>query len=152
MKKFTRYILMIILLFSIVNNTFAEEWAIEQLLDLNYGEEEYQINLIDIKYVDFKTDKNIWKYEYMRSMNNSLKSIIKEKYRNGDYAYHTVNGIITNQKNFIYYTNKYFSYLRLKEKWETWSEINEAILSSYRSMKSYYSRLKVLAMKSDGNN
>lgn len=149
MKKFTRCILMIILLFSIVNYTFASEWAIEELLDLNYGIEEYQINLIDIKYIDFKTDENIWKYENMRSMNEILKKEVMRKYRNWNYEYNTINGIITNQKNFIYYTNKYFSYLRIKEKWESWSEINEAILSSYRSMKSYYNRLKALAIRND---
>jgi hypothetical protein len=147
MKKIIRVIITFIILFSNLDTTFAEEWKIEKLLDLNYWIEEFKINLAELDNYYFKYDKYNNTYSELKYLNEVLKDGFIKKYRNGDYTYNQINWIITSHKNFIYHANKYFGFLKLQEKYPNDMDMDDAIIKSNTSMRSSFKKLKNIARK-----
>ena len=60
MKNLIKFIILLSLVFSTQSNTFAteKEWAIESLLDLNYGIEAYDIELEELDNYVFNNEHN----------------------------------------------------------------------------------------------
>ena len=147
MKKISKFIIPLICFFSIVNNTFASQWYIEKLFDLNYWIEKFEINLPKLDYIDFNKKSTSNKFEKFKKINKSLKKEIISKYRNNEFDFYKTNWIISSHKKFVYYTNRLFYYISLKEKWYKYEELDDAILKSYKEVRTYYRKIKNLVYR-----
>ena len=152
MKKiFITFTIAIILFFLFLNYTLASEWYsewyLEKLLDINYWVEDYDLNLGSIKDVNFSTTKFRKIFKEFKRVDILLKQEILKKYRNSNFSYYKVNDIISNYKNFTYYTNQFFYYISIKESNPGFKEAHIAILKNYRKMRIYYKRVKILVNK-----
>ena len=94
--------------------------------------------------LNFSSQKNINMFNNFNYSIELLKAEIIRKYKNWDFDYYQTKWIITNYKNFVYYTNMFFYNLRIFElnPWE--KDAINLILDSYNYMRSYYSRMKSL--------
>jgi len=144
MKKITTSIIMLTIFFSSFSVSFAEEWYIEKILDLNFWVEEKKLDLSEINNIYFKTSKYTYTYEQLKIADSTLRKGFMEKYRNWDFEYYQTNWIVTNYNNFIYYTNKFFFYLKIKEQNNNFVELDTAIINSYTNMRSSYRKVKEL--------
>lgn len=142
MKKIISFIITFSIFFSSLNITFAEEWFIEKLLDINYWVEEYNLNLSNLNYVSYNNSKYNNIYNELKTADSILRSEFMRKYRNWEYEYYQTNWIITNYNNFIYYTNKYLYYKKISESANDYTELDTAIIRSYRNMRSSYIKVK----------
>lgn len=142
MKKITSFIITLIVFFSSLSISFAEEWYIERLLDLNYWVEQYNINLSSINYIHFNDAKYNNIYNELKTIDSILRNEFMKKYRNWEYKYYQTNWIIKNYNYFVYYTNKFFFYLKMKESNKNYKELDTAIINSYRNMRSSYTKVK----------
>jgi len=145
MNKIIKFIITLTIIFSSQSNTFAEEGYIENLFDLNYWVEELDLDLHDIKYIYFNNEKYNRIYREIKTVDSLLKDGFMKNYRNWEYDYYQMNWIVNNYNKFIYNTNQFFFFIKLKEQNSNYSEVNSAIMSSYRNMKIYYSKVKNLA-------
>jgi hypothetical protein len=141
-KKIISLIITFFIFFSSLNNTFANEWFIEKLLDINYWVEEYNLNLINLNYINFNNPKYNNIYNELKNADSILRNEFMKKYRNWEYEYYQTNWIIINYNNFIYYTNKYLYYTKISESPNDYTELNTAIIRSYRNMRSSYIKVK----------
>jgi len=144
MKKFILHIIVVISFFSIANTSFADEWYIEKLLDLNYWIEEYSLQLPSFNTLYFKDSNTQNMFKELDHINELLKQEIMKKYRSWEFDYYQVNGIVSSHKNFVYYSNKLFYYISLKDQWYRYKELDDAILINYRNTKSSYRKVKNL--------
>lgn len=142
MKKIILPIITLTIIFSSLSNTFAKEWTLERLLDLNYWVEKYNLSLSQIDYIRFNDSKYNNMYNELIEIDSTLRNEFMKKYRNWEYEYYQMNWIVTNYKNFVYYVNKYFLYIRMKEINNRYMELDTAILNSYRNMRSSYNKVK----------
>jgi len=142
MKNIIKFIIALSLIFSSLSTTFAEEWYIEKLLNLNYGIEAMNLNLKNINYINFNNEKYNKIYNELNTIDNIFKKNIMKNYRESKYWYYQINWIIKNYNNFIYHTNMFLSFLKIKENNNSYSEINHAIINSYTSMKESYNNMK----------
>ena len=145
MNKIIKLIITLTIIFSSQSNTFAEEGYIENLFDLNYWVEELDLDLHDIKYIYFNNEKYNRIYREIKTVDSLLKDGFMKNYRNWEYDYYQMNWIVNNYNKFIYNTNQFFFFIKLKEQNSNYLEIDSAIMSSYRNMKIYYSKVKNLA-------
>ncbi|MFK7780072.1 MAG: hypothetical protein QM490_02895 [Candidatus Gracilibacteria bacterium] len=141
MRKIITYIIAFIIFFSSLSITFAEEGYIEKLLDLNFGVEEYNLNLSSIDYIHFNNPQYNHIYNELKTIDSILREEFMKKYRSGEYEYYQTNGIITNYNNFVYYINRFFFYLKIKEG-NSFIELDTAIIRNYRNMRSSYTKVK----------
>ena len=88
-------------------------------------------------------------FEDFKETDRLLKDKIISKYRVWDFSYYRVNDIISNYKNFVYYTNKLFYYVSLKESNPSFKEVDIAILKNYRKMRTYYEKIKILISRNE---
>ena len=144
MKNILVYILAIFSLLSISNNSFASEWYVEQLLDINIWIEEYDLELANMDIMYFRDYRMQEKFHDFQEINQILKSEIINKYRTWDFDYYQTKWIITNHKNFVYYVNELFYYISIKETSPYYKEVDDAILKSYEKVRSNYRRVKIL--------
>ena len=142
MKKIILSIITFCFIFSSLSITFAEEWYIERLLDINYWVEQYNLKLSNIYYIHFNDEKYNRIYNELKTIDSILRNEFMKKYRNWEYKYYQTNWIITNYNNFIYYTNKFFYFLKLKEQNSNYKELDPAIISSYKNIRSSYIKVK----------
>ena len=142
MKKITKLIISFTIIISSLSTTFAEEWYIEKLLDLNYGIEEYELNLSEIKYIHFKNQNFNKIYNELKTADSVLKKWFMRKYRNWELEYYKINWIIKNYNNFVYHTNQFFLFLKLKEQRPYYKETTQAILTNYKEMRNSYKKVK----------
>ena len=147
MKNFSKLIITLICFFSIANNTFASEWYIEQLLDLNYWIEEYDLELANLDYIYFTDEITNEMFTEFRKINELLKWEIISKYRSNEFDFYKTNGIISSHKKFVYYTNRLFYYISLKEQRQDYKELDDAILKTYKNVRIYYRKVKNLAYR-----
>lgn len=138
MKKIIIFIISFTIFLSSQSNTFAEEWYIERLLDLNYWVEELTLGLSELEYVQFNTAQYDNMYNELKNADWLLRTEFMKKYRNWEYTYSQINWIITNYNNFIYYTNKFFYYLKLKESGYSYTELDSAMIKSFTNMRNSY--------------
>ena len=129
----------------LTNSTFAaNNGALSDVLDLTYGIEKAQLNLSTIKPVSFKSDTYKQMYAHTIEIDTQLRNIFIKKYQDDSFDYYQTSWIITNYNNFIYFTNKYFQYLSLKEKKPTIKEYDDLIMENYRQMRISYNRVQYL--------
>lgn len=145
MKKTISIIIAVIIYISNFNNSFASNWYIENLLDLNTWIEVYNIDLPDLEYVYFYNNNLNNRFNDYVKANEVLKNIIIRKYKKWDFDYYQMQAIVTNYKKYVYYSNKLFYYISIKESNPYYYvETDDAILSNYKLTKSYYKQLKRL--------
>ncbi len=142
MKKIILAIILFTFFFTNFYITFAEEWYIEKLLDLNYWVEQKKLDLSKIDYISFQSSKYNYIYEQIIISDSTLREWFMKKYRNWDFEYYQTNWIITNYNNFVYYTNQFFFYLKIKEQNNNFVELDTAIINSYTNMRSSYRKVK----------
>ena len=146
MTKIIKTIIALTIIFTSLSTTFAEEeWYIEKLLDLNYWIEEYQLNLSSIDYIHFNEYKYNRVYTELKRIDSILKIDFMQKYRDWEYEYYQINWIVTNYNNFVYYSNQFLFFLKIKEQNNNFVETNDAILRSYRNMLSSFTKVKNIA-------
>ncbi|MDD2871238.1 MAG: hypothetical protein PHS49_04565 [Candidatus Gracilibacteria bacterium] len=143
MKKILFVIIASFFIFSrLLNNTFADDGYIVNMLNLNSQNEENNINLANLDNIQFYNADYSNKYNQLKNIDKVFKKEFIKKYKNGEYSYYQINGIISNYKNFIYYTNKYFYFLKIKKQNQNYREIDQAISNSIINMKNYLNRVK----------
>jgi hypothetical protein len=145
MTKIIKVIITLTIIFSSLSNTFAEEGYIENLFDLNYWVEELDLNLHEIKYIHFNNEKYNRIYREIKTVDSLLKNGFMNNYREWIYDYYQMNWIVSSYNKFIYNTNLFLYFIKIKEENNQYSEVNSAIISSYRNMNIYYSKVKNLA-------
>lgn len=141
MNKITTFIITMIIFFSSIYITNAEEWYIEKLLDINYWVEKYELDLAEIDYYNFKSDKYNYIYKELKRIDSILKEDIIKKYRSWEYNYYQVNWIIKNYNDFIYHNNMFFYYIKLKEQNNNYKELDSAIIKSYTNLRNSYKKI-----------
>ena len=144
MKKFSTIIITLICFFSIVNKSFAWEWYIEELLDINYWIEEYELELQNLEFIYFLDENKNIMFNEFNKINELLKKEIIKKYKNKKFNYYQTKWIIWSYKKFIYYTNRLFYYISLKEKKYNYNELDESILKTYLNVRIYYKKTESL--------
>lgn len=144
MKKIILLIITILLFFSSVTNSFAEEGYVDRLFNFKSWIEEEKLNSITLKYVNFKSSKYNSIYNEFKNADSILRKEFIKKYRNWEYEYYQLNWIINNYTKFIFYTNMYFYYLKVNEGNSNYTELDTAIVESLDNMKTYYIRVKNL--------
>ena len=147
MKNILKIIIALITFFSTINTTFASEWYIEQILDLNYWIEEYNLELSDLDNISFRDQTTNEMFEEFKRMNTLLKGEIIYKYRNNEFDFYQTSWIVSSHKKFVYNTNKLFYYISLKEEGYNYWELDTAILKSYRKIRIYYRKVKNLTYR-----
>jgi hypothetical protein len=145
MTKIIKVIITLTIIFSSLSNTFAEEGYIENLFDLNYWVEELDLNLHEIKYIHFNNEKYNRIYREIKTVDSLLKNGFMKNYREWIYDYYQMNWIVSSYNKFIYNTNLFLYFIKIKEENNQYSEVNSAIKNSYRNMNIYYSKVKNLA-------
>lgn len=148
MKKIINIIITLSIFFSSMDYTFAEEWYLEKLLDLNYWVEEHSIELAKMDSVSFNNPEFNKVYNELQNIDRVLKDEFIKKYRNWEYTYYQVNWIVTNYKNFVYHANKLFYMLKIEENNPNYDEMGKAILNSYTNMRSSFKKVKNIVKKS----
>lgn len=151
MKKLVLTILFIFSFFSIVNYSIAWytdekniEWYMEKILDLNYGIEQYKFEVNEIRYIYFYNKNSQDLYDSFRATEQALKQEFLKQYKNDEIDYYTMNGIINNFNLFVYHSNKMFEYLSMKEKNNSYKELDNAIFKNYQNSRSYFYKTKNL--------
>lgn len=150
MKILLTYIIASICFFSIGNITNAaesKEWFIEQLLNLNHWVEEYDITLAHLDPLFFSDPETREMYETMKQINKALRAQIIDQYRNKELQYPEIWAIVSAHKKFIFYTNRLFYYISLKEQGQSYGELDDAVLKSYKNVRIYYRKIKYLTLK-----
>ena len=145
MKKIITFIITISIIFSSLNNTFATNISIEELLNINNIEEENKLNFQEIKYINFQNQKYNNLYIRLKQIDKILKKWFIKNYNNWIYDYYQINWLINSYNNFIYYTNELLFFIKLKEENNNFWEIDIAIHKSIINMKSNYLKVKNLA-------
>ncbi|MDD3794298.1 MAG: hypothetical protein PHI37_05785 [Candidatus Gracilibacteria bacterium] len=151
MKKLVLTILFIFSFFSIVNYSIAGytdekniEGYMEKILDLNYGIEQYKFEVNEIRYIYFYNKNSQDLYDSFRATEQALKQEFLKQYKNDEIDYYTMNGIINNFNLFVYHSNKMFEYLSMKEKNNSYKELDNAIFKNYQNSRSYFYKTKNL--------
>ncbi len=147
MRKFIKIIITFFIFISTTITINANEWYIERLLQINSWVEAFDIELASIDKYHFKNTSLRNTYLELIKVASLLKDEIIKKYKNDEFEYYQTKWIIENYKKFIYYSNQIFYFLKLREKWYKWNEINNAIMKSYQNIRTYYRRLKRLIYK-----
>ncbi len=144
MKKIIKAIITLTVIISSLSSTFAENWYIENILNLDYTIEENNLELSQINYYHFNIVQYNNIYLNMKKVNGLLKKWIIDNYKNWTYWYYQVNWIIKNHNNFTYNLNQFFFYLKIKESWANYVELNTAIKRSSINIINSYNRIKNL--------
>ncbi|NVP17610.1 hypothetical protein HUU51_02730 [Candidatus Gracilibacteria bacterium] len=151
MKKLVYLIIAIFTFFSINNYSNANyygneniEGYLEQILDLSYGIEEYKFEINEIRNIYFINNNSQNLYNNFRSAERLLKNEFLRKYKNNEIDYYTMNGIVDNFNLFVYHSNKMFEYLSVKEKNNSFKELDNAIFKNYQNSRSYLGKTKNL--------
>lgn len=147
MKKLIAFIIISLVSFSSASPVFAVEGEgyIEQLLEIRTGVEWFNIERAQIDDFTFISPAIQGVYTEFKRANDILKSEMMNQYNAGDLKYYQMSGMIENHEKFVYYTNKLFYYLSMKETGQAYgSEVDNAIANSYIQLRSYYARLKAL--------
>lgn len=119
----------------------------EQLLELKVGPEAYELELADLDTYHFRDLQVQQIYSEVVKTNSLIKKQIIQKYANDELDYYATQWIVTNYRYFIYHTNRFFEYLKVKETTPWVTETDDAILTHYRKMRTHYNRVKYLVSR-----
>lgn len=141
-------IIIFISIFSIANFANAWEWYIEELLQFKVGPEAFTMNLAKIKNVSFIAPDTQEVFDSFKKTSELLKNEILNRYENDEFEYYTMQWIVSNYNSYVYYTNRLFYYLSLREQYsDLESETEYGISKSYSKARTYFKRLKYLVYK-----
>lgn len=147
MKKILSIIIFIVI-FSIPNFANAGEWYIGQLLQFKVGPEAFTMNLAKIKNVSFIDPDTQEVFDSFKETSELLKNEILNRYENDEFEYYTMQWIVSNYNSYVYYTNKLFYYLSLREQYSDLdSETEYGVSKNYSKARNYFKRLKYLIYK-----
>ncbi len=154
MKKIILLIIAIFSLFSIENNALAKNISqngfIGSLMNFDVGPVSYELSLEKLDTYSFRDAQLKSIYTDLVKYDRLTRSAILSAYAEWSYDYYTTNGIVKNYSNFVYHTNNFFYYLSLIDKNKTLEnnhEIQDAVLSNYKSSQSYYKKVQSLISK-----
>ncbi len=149
MKKIIASIIAIIWVFStFLPTTFAEEPFFENLLDLNYGVEDYELNLSDLEEMYFYSQQLQTMHSEFQKWNQKIKAEIMQYYRSGKISSYQAQGIVRAHKNFVYYTNQIFRHSLYKELDPNYADVDSQILENYTQSRLAYRKIvKILNTK-----
>jgi len=151
MQKLSSLIIILFLVFFLgkINSTSAD--FIEDTLKMDTKLEEINFEFYFLENPRLNSKKNQKQYYKINRLNNKIKIALIKKYKNNEFGYYQMQGIIKNYNNFIYYTNKYFKELKNKELYWNTKEIESNIYKNFRDMKSSYSKFKNLVKQKNMN-
>ncbi len=147
MKKFTKAILFIFLIFSIENTYASNDWILEELLNINYWPVSYDLSLEKLDNYNFKNKTLAKKYSDLVKIDDIIRQQVINKFQNDAYSYTTTNAIVRNYKDFISYTNNFFYFLSVMDKNPSLKsdiEIQAWLLESYKESVNSYKKVKRL--------
>lgn len=148
MKKIIAGIIAIICIFSTLGTTFAQESFFEDLLDLNYGVEDYQLQLSNLEPMYFYSQDLQAMHSEFQKWNQKIKSEIMQYFRDGRLTDYQVQGIVRAHKNFVYYTNQIFRHSYYKELDPYYADVDSQIIKSYTQSRLAYRKIeKILNSK-----
>jgi hypothetical protein len=143
MKKIIASIIVLISIISIQSPVFANDEPIfERLLDLNYGVEEYDLQLAHLDEMYFSDSSLNNMHREFQHANENIKKEIIMYYRQGRFTNYQTQGIVRAQKNFVYYTNQIFKHMRFKELNPKYADVDGEILDNYRQARTAYNKIK----------
>ena len=140
-KKTSIIVVSVITFILIINNVFSTQVSLEENLDLNHWVEILDLSFAQINDIRLKDLQNQRRLSNLKDINDILKNLITMKYRNWDFNYYQMSGIVKNYTDFTYHSNKYFEYLEIQEIKPYLSEIDYAISKNYRSMRESYKKV-----------
>lgn len=143
MKKITACIIFLFSVFSIISPTFAnDESVFEQLLDLNYWIEDFDLELARLDDISFR-DQNLQQmHSDFQKSNRQIKDEIIQYYRDGRFTEYQTQWIVRAHKNFVHYTNQTFLHMRYREINPDYADVNGNILKNYTKARSSYNKIK----------
>ncbi|MCP4523313.1 MAG: hypothetical protein GY828_03775, partial [Candidatus Gracilibacteria bacterium] len=137
MKKIFSGIIVFISFLSISNVTFADkEPYLERLLDLNYGVQDYELQLVSVDEMYFFDSGLQDMHSEFKKTNEKLKVEIIKYYRSDRFNYYQMQGILQAHRDFIYSTNQIFQHMRMKELNPYYVDVDTAVLNNYRKSRS----------------
>ncbi len=136
-----------ILLFSIPNISLASVRSLEQVLDIQYGPEVFEIEMSQFPKYSFKDAWIQSTYNTYVSDMDLLKGAIIQKYSQDEFTTYQMSWISTSFSSFVYHTNRMFALIKLKEGWNTDKEILKSIKRHYEQSRTSYNQLKNLVYK-----
>lgn len=147
MKKIFLLIVTSFLIFSSVLTSLANDWLIEELLNLDKWTFSYELELKKLDTYTFK-DKRLTKlYNNLKNYDKIIRKSLIKSYDEGRYDTYKMNWIIKNYTQFVSYANDFFYYISMwdnNKKLLDDIEMQEAILYTYKNTKEYYTKVKNL--------
>lgn len=144
MKKIIYSIIVTFLVFSSTNISFANDWYIEKLLDFNSIVQKQELDLSELKYIEFDNEKYNRIYSGIKTVDSILRKWFIKNYNEWKYEYYEINWIIKNYNDFIYHTNQFFYFIKLKQQNKNYVELNSALKKSTIDMISSYNKVKFI--------
>ena len=136
-------IIFVLWVFSSVSYVSANQGVLEKMLEINTWLEVYNMQSIPGLSEQSFTNSSVQKtYEEFMKIDDILRNEFIRQYRWGQISHYQMQDLVTNYKNFLYYTNKTFDYISEEEKWVRWREVQNAINSWYSNMRIYYRNVK----------
>jgi hypothetical protein len=118
------------------------------MLELDYGVEKFQIQNIPSLSAKTFSDSSVQStYNNFMIIDEALRGEFISQYQSGKIDYYQMQDLIKAYKNFLYYGEKTFDYISEYEKNSRDTQIQNAIISSYSSMRTNYIRVKALVAK-----
>jgi hypothetical protein len=128
---------------------YYTESEVEETLDFIPGIAEFNLELEELDRVNFSTKTNKEKYNDFYAQDQKMRTLIIKLYEEWELTEYEVNGVIKNYKDFIYYTNQYFYYLKTQEKnpkLKKDDEVNDALLKNYKNSQSSFKKVKAVIL------
>lgn len=119
--------------------------SLEQTFDLKFWIEDYILfDQVEIKEYNFYSEGAKNAYDDFVYKDKFIREALIIKARSGDLPYYKLSMSVDAYKNFVYFTNEFFHYVRLSELWEDIKNDNEiqyAIEENYKKMRIYLTKL-----------
>jgi len=143
----TACIILSSIMFSSTLQSYAQEWYLERLLEINTGIEVFDLNSITVDPMQFSNPQIQFSYDEFVKLDRILKDEFIKQYRSWEISYYLMSDIVHNYKNFVYYTNQTYYYLLQREQGYIGKQTDRAIKNGYSNMRVYYTRVKALVAK-----
>ena len=141
MKKILIYISIIIsVFFTSLSHASAKKWAIDSLLNLEFGIEKMAFTLSKMKAQTFSNATLDEKHKKLRQINNLIIDEFYKKYESWEIDYYAAHWLAIEQKNFAYTATQLFKYLELKWALKT-SRFDTKILEFYWDTRISYDKI-----------
>lgn len=143
----TTFIILSILIFSSIFGGSVSASKIENLLDLPYGIEAYELELSEMNQMSFKNPAVQQTYDEFQKLHIEIKELLIVKYHAGEIEYYQMKDLVRAYNNFIFYTEKAFFYITFEDKWFRSKITQEAIYDAYSNMRISYIQMKHILVR-----